>query len=499
MVSTNGTGVASPQEKRLQQRREARQAAHQDRQRHDRVLNEFQPDAVEIERQPVSGGARWTLYAVISLLMATVAWAYWAHVDQVVVAEGKLITSVSPIMVDTKLPSPIKSILVKFGDRVTAGQVVATLDPTISEADLKLLELKHDLLVAQRARLTAEKNGVPFSLAGREDDRDWLVQEQLYRDRKGAYDAKIREFDAEESKLVVIQKNNEDSIEFHKENLVDLREYEEKIIRLVEKKSKTEEDRLSRKMQTNEAKMKWREVISKSDELVKELEALQTRRQAYISDERAKVMVDLVATHEKLVETEQQLQKAFQSNSYVNVTVPESLPYKEFVVIEVSEQSVGTISEPGKPLLKLIPIDVPLEAEIEVPGRDIGRIKVASASQLAGLQGSGDTHEVLPPGSVVRVKLASFPFQKHGTLRGVVKTISEDSFEKEEARGIPSMTTYKVRVQLLEPIQLEKVGPGFRLMPGMATTAEIKVGNQRVINYFLYPLLRYLDQSIREP
>jgi HlyD family secretion protein len=37
-----------------------------------------------------------------------------------------------------------------------------------------------------------------------------------------------------------------------------------------------------------------------------------------------------------------------------------------------------------------------------------------------------------------------------------------------------------------------------QFMPGMAVTAEIKLGKRTVISYFLYPLLRGLDESIRE-
>jgi HlyD family secretion protein len=37
-----------------------------------------------------------------------------------------------------------------------------------------------------------------------------------------------------------------------------------------------------------------------------------------------------------------------------------------------------------------------------------------------------------------------------------------------------------------------------QLIPGMGLTAELKVGRRRVISYFLYPLLRGLDESIRE-
>lgn len=494
MVSTNGTGVTkSPQEQRYDQRRQARLDAHTNRQKYDAVLNEFQPDAVEIERQSVPGGARWTLYTAIALICATIAWSYWAQVDQVVVGEGKLITTVAPVLIDTKLPSPIRSINVKFGDRVKAGQVVATLDPTFSDVDVKKLETKQALLLALKARLTAERDAQSFSIAGHEDDLDWLMQSQLYLQRKDAYDSKINEFEAEQNKFKAAQENNFEAIKFAKSNYVDFKEYESRILKLYDKGSKSEEDRLSRKVQTNDAEMKWRDAWHKKIELAKDVEALLTRRNAFIAENRAKIMTELVEAHEKLVETDQELQKANQANSYTDVVVPDTLDYKEFVVIDVSEKSVGTIGEPGQPLLKLIPTDVPLEVEIEIQGKDIALIREASTEQIE------NPEKGLPYGSEVRIKLVSFPFQKHGTLSGVVRKISEDSFEREESKGIPSLTTYKVRVQLLEPVKLDDVKDTFRLMPGMAATAEIKVGRRRVLDYFLYPLIRYLDQSIREP
>ena len=36
-------------------------------------------------------------------------------------------------------------------------------------------------------------------------------------------------------------------------------------------------------------------------------------------------------------------------------------------------------------------------------------------------------------------------------------------------------------------------------MPGMKVRAEIKVGQRSVISYFLYPVIRALDESLREP
>ncbi|MDG2014411.1 MAG: hypothetical protein P8J33_12965, partial [Pirellulaceae bacterium] len=63
---------------------------------------------------------------------------------------------------------------------------------------------------------------------------------------------------------------------------------------------------------------------------------------------------------------------------------------------------------------------------------------------------------------------------------------------------------YLVRVRLddsPEAPQLHDIpsGESRYLRPGMSATAEIKVGRRRVIDFFIYPLFRSLDTSIREP
>ena len=48
-------------------------------------------------------------------------------------------------------------------------------------------------------------------------------------------------------------------------------------------------------------------------------------------------------------------------------------------------------------------------------------------------------------------------------------------------------------------MRLKGLPEGFHMLPGMPVTAEVKVGLHNVAAYFLYPLLRGLDESIREP
>ena len=209
MVSANGTGVKEEtvKEQRLRRRREARTESHRRRTNNDRLLNEFQPDAVEIEKQTVPGGARWTLYTVAGLICAFVGWASWAEVDKIVTAQGKLITTESAVVIDTKLQSPISNINAKFGDRVSAGFVIATLDPTFSEADLSQLQSQQEALFAVQARLIAERDGTPLSIEGKEDKIDWIRQNGLFIERKRLFSAEMRKYESKRSTLNVQIKN----------------------------------------------------------------------------------------------------------------------------------------------------------------------------------------------------------------------------------------------------------------------------------------------------
>jgi hemolysin D len=123
---------------------------------------------------------------------------------------------------------------------------------------------------------------------------------------------------------------------------------------------------------------------------------------------------------------------------------------------------------------------VPLEAEISVSSADIGRVTVDKQ---------------------VRIKFDAYPFQKYGTATGTVRTISRDTFNAPQQEGQSAQASapyFKARV-LLSDTRLKALSEPIRLLPGMTVSAEVKVGRRTVISYFLYPLLRGLDDAIKEP
>ncbi|MGQ0664637.1 MAG: HlyD family efflux transporter periplasmic adaptor subunit, partial [Pseudomonadota bacterium] len=146
------------------------------------------------------------------------------------------------------------------------------------------------------------------------------------------------------------------------------------------------------------------------------------------------------------------------------------------VVLDVAKRSIGSVLREAEPLVTLVRLDTPVEAEVEIEAKDVGYVRA---------------------GDQARIKFEAFPFQRHGTLEGTVRSISEDVFAADpEGKRAP---IHRARVAYPPGARLGLVPDGFRLIPGMAVTAEIKVGSRRVISYFLYPVFRTFDEAMREP
>jgi HlyD family secretion protein len=154
----------------------------------------------------------------------------------------------------------------------------------------------------------------------------------------------------------------------------------------------------------------------------------------------------------------EELNKARRMVELVELHVPTDLPSEEYVVLEIAERSPGSAPKPGESLFKLVPANASLEAEIEIPARDIGLIK---------------------PDNVARIKLDAFPYQKHGALDGTIVTISEGAFQKGEPPT--SQTLYRARVRLGSTSELKDLPPNYRLLPGMTVVSEIRVQHPRTL------------------
>ena len=441
------------------------------------VIAEFQSDAVELEERAPPRVARMTLYCVTALIASAIIWASVSSIDEVVIAPGKLVTTQPTIVVQPLETSIIRTIDVKAGEVVHAGQTLATLDATFSQADVGQLKTKFSALDAQVKRLETELTGEDYSkVAGNTPDEQ--LQVQLFGQRRAFYTAQLKNFEqqiAGQSSVLAANRNQEAVLNDRRDNL--------SLIEATRKKLyDTESGSLLTMLGSRDARLDVEADITavrgKADEAAHTYAKLLADRQAFIEDFRRAAMEQLADLRSQRDMAGEELKKLELRRNMVALTAP-----ADAVVLDLAQRSVGSVVREAEPVVTLVPINVPLEAEVSINTRDIGRVAV---------------------GKEARIKLDAYPFQKYGTASGEVRTISQDTFlsgQQEQAAtpGQPAAAPFfKARI-LLADTRLNAADVPVRLLPGMTVSTEIKVGNRTVISYFLYPLLRGLDNAIREP
>ena len=175
------------------------------------TVRQFQSETEAIRELPEPVAVRMTLFVLVGFLLIGVAFMFLTKLDRVVTSQGGKIVPVGQINVFQALDtSIIKSIDVREGDQVKAGQLLATLDPTFAAADVNQLRLQIASLEAQVVRDEAELSGKPLVFPDRQDPefRNYAaLQKALYDQRIAQYNAQVTSFDAKiSSTQATIQK-----------------------------------------------------------------------------------------------------------------------------------------------------------------------------------------------------------------------------------------------------------------------------------------------------
>ena len=116
--------------------------------------------------------------AVSTLLVGGVgAWAATTSLAGAVIASGNVVVESNSKKVQHQTGGIVGEILVREGDRVSAGDVIVRLDETMTRANLQIIAQQYDRTVARQARLQAERLGLaeikfPEELAQRAADPD---------------------------------------------------------------------------------------------------------------------------------------------------------------------------------------------------------------------------------------------------------------------------------------------------------------------------------------
>src|ERR1700721_656881 len=86
---------------------------------------------------------------------------------------------------------------------------------------------------------------------------------------------------------------------------------------------------------------------------------------------------NLVGVKNQLEQAEGDLTKAKKHSDLANLVSP-----VDAIVLKIPKLSLGGVASGGDPMFSLMPVNVPLEAEVQIDAKDIGFVKVGDPVRI---------------------------------------------------------------------------------------------------------------------
>jgi len=437
----------------------------------------FHPPLIRLQQAAPNPQGRRVLWAILGLIAFLILWALVGRLDIVAVAEGKLVPASYLKIVQPSEAGIVKEILVREGETVRAGQVLMRMDALITEADLAAIAAEHARRRLQLARIDAElgdKSFQPEVQAPATLVREAAAQYQANRDALAAALAEERSRLVKAQQELAAARQQKERLEAV---LPHYREQDNAYEQLVKEGfagtlmgSDKRRERIEKEQELATQGYLIASAQASIDQSQKKLKQIEADYVRQLHAERHEAQAQL----DKLT---QELQKQQHRRELLELKAPQ-----DGVIKDLATHTSGTVVQPGTVLASLVPREEKLKAEVWVSNEDIGFVRT---------------------GQPVKLKFATYPFQKYGMGQGIVEHVSADAQSEEEARdkGLQGVGQRPLRYKALVALDsnaLEVDGVKYPLSVGMHTTAEILLGDRTVAEYLLSPVKKAWHEAGRE-
>lgn len=410
---------------------------------------------------------------IIGVLVGGIgSWAIMTEISGAVVASGNVVVETNTRQVQHQEGGIVKSIYVKNGDVIKAGDLLIRLDDTITSANLSVVNKQLINLYAQEARLVAEQGGAEkvrfpandFDEIEQADIRDSQVK--LFNARKNSLNGKRQQLAEQiiqfESKITGLEAQKDAKLA---ESLI----VEEELANL--------DDLLGQQLVSasrvtvlNRDIVRLRgEIGGFTSEIAQTKEAISERNiQILQLDEEflASVLQEIQDVRGQIGNLEEQKIAAEDQLRRVDIIAP-----LDGFVHNLAVTTIGGVLGPRDVAMSIVPKDDLLVVEAQVEPINIDQIS---------------------PEQVARIRLPSFDQRTTPELSARVETISADLL-RDDATGVQY---YKVRLKIPE-LELNKL-EGKSLVPGMPVETFIQTDERTVMSYLLKPIRDQISHAMRE-
>ena len=364
--------------------------------------------STEFDLNESSRGASRIIYLVAGALVVFLLWASFAWVDEIVRADGEVVSSSRSQIVQNLEGGILAELHVHQGDEVKAGQILARLQDTKFRAAADDLQDRIDALEIKQYRLEAELEGA----------FDFDVPQELADRSPGIYTSERALLNARQTDFTSRRESAREILDQLKDEHANMqRLYKKEIVALIE---------VNRAQKAvSDAQAKYNEIGTQS-----ELE---------LAEDYSKTLRELTSYRQELRLARDKLERTV-------ITSPMA-----GIVNSLSVTTIGGVIRPGEEILEIIPLGEEMFVEARVKPENIASVQ---------------------PGQDATIKLSAYDYTIYGSLRGKVDFVSADTFEDERnPRAEPYYrVTVKVdRSQFTERQQEIEIRPGMRATAELQT------------------------------
>lgn len=322
---------------------------------------------VEYEMDAEIKGSSLIIKLVGAVVIIFVIWAKFAWIDEIVRANGEVISSARPQIIQNLEGGILAEMMVHEGDTVEKGQILARLRGTQFETSAEDLGERIIAAEVRRLRIEAEMNGeAVFDIRADIESHS----PEVVSSERGLLMARQADYNSKVNGAMTVMAETERELN----SMEDL--FERDIVSMFE---------------LTEARKAHSDATNRYNEIITGAELI-----------RAK---DYSETLAALASLKQEYRLAQDQLSRTVITSP-----MRGVVNNLSVTTIGGVVRPGEEIFQIIPLDDELFVEAQVKPEDIANVV---------------------KGQVATIKLSAYDYTIYGTLAGEVEFISADTFKDE--------------------------------------------------------------------
>ncbi len=460
--------------------------------------HEFLAPALEILETPPSPVRMALIVTICLFVVVALTWAYFGKIDIVATAQGKVQPVGRVRIVQPLETGKISQIVATNGSQVAAGDTLIKLDPAEADAELHSSELG---LASSRAEIARRKVSVEVARAEAFDAIPQIpwpadVPANLRERENGVLTADLSKLQAN---VTTLEAQRLQKVAEH-DQLVSTIATQRKLIDTLQQRvdMRTELIRLNAGTKSSliDATETLQYQITQAAMQEGQLASLNAGAAVFLQQE-AKAREDFISENaQKISDAERQVEdlgqklaKAQAKLSHMTLTAPIS-----GIVQASAATNPGQVLTSGQEVMRIVPGEGGLEAEVYVVNRDIGFIKV---------------------GQDAVIKVEAFPFTRYGVINAKVTQIAADAIPEPDANqqeGDPVRSThnaglagaqrtqnlvFSVKLRLAST-SMEVDGRPLPLTSGMAITADFQTGRRNLLEYLFSPVVEVGTQAMRE-